>query len=42
MVKSEIPSITILATNFAPNAKINEIKGKLPSITNYLLTSITK
>ena len=32
-----MPHITNLATNSAPNAKINEVKGKITSITNLVL-----
>ena len=33
-IEGKIPNITILATNAALNAKINEVKGEIPSITN--------
>ena len=32
-IENEIPDITKLATNAAPNAKINEIKNEIPSTT---------
>ena len=32
-----MPDITNLAINTTINAKINEIKGEIPSITTYLL-----
>ena len=38
-VKGEIPSITILTTTAAINAKINEVKGKPSNITNLATTT---
>ena len=32
-----MPDITSLATNTTLNAKINEVKNEIPSITNLLL-----
>ena len=39
MVKEEISSITDLATTVALNTKINEVKGKIPNITNLASTT---
>ena len=36
--EDKIPDIFILATNTTFNAKINEVKGEIPIITNLLLT----
>ena len=38
--KKEIPSITNLATNATLNAKINEVKNKIPNITILATTII--
>ena len=32
-IEDKIPDITNLATNASLNAKINEVKGEIPSIT---------
>ena len=34
IIENKIPDITFLATNTTPNAKINEVKGKLSYITD--------
>ena len=39
--EDKIPDSTILATNTTLNAKLDEIKGKIPSITNLATTTIT-
>ena len=36
-IKDKMPDITSLATNTTLNAKINEVKNEIPSITNLLL-----
>ena len=41
MVKKEISSITNLATATAFNAKINEVKNKIPNITNLVTIALT-
>ena len=38
-IKDKTPSITNLATKFAPDAKINEVKGEIPSNTNLATTA---
>ena len=38
----KIPDITNVATNTTLNAKINEVKGEILSITNLATLSITK
>ena len=39
VVKDTIPDITNLATYTALNAKINEVKNKIPNITTYYYCS---
>ena len=39
-VKSEISSITNLATNPSISAKINEFKGEIPNITTTAVTTV--
>ena len=34
-MEDEIPDITNLATNASLNTKINEVKSKIPCITNF-------
>ena len=36
-----MPSITNLVTNASLNAKINEVKNKMPNITNLATTALT-
>ena len=38
-IEDRISDIIKLATNTTVNAKINEVKNKVPSITNNLVTS---
>ena len=38
-IEDELPDITNLATNITINAKINEIKNKIPTINNLTTTT---
>ena len=39
-IKDKITDFTILATKTTLNAKINEVKGEIPSITDLAITAL--